>query len=246
MGRNDSNKELFIIPCCSTKLPGGRHLEHYSDHLQKSVSPTTYKNLLSARSEVLHSLREDSAYLTGKYLKNTKIEDGPEFGAARSKGQYLPAIERYTGTLYSQPLGFVESVRNYLGDPSKPRLLILSALYGPLDPFCLIQDYNLKMTDRPAYKTWKKHFSMFLEDYVRKLGTREIRLYLGGSTGYFRVAKAAVQHLNDRQLIDRAIQYEVKNGSTYLTPYTHGRLVQAHLEGWKDVDLEKNVTPVEL
>lgn len=246
MDPHSDNDDLFVIPCCSTKIPGGKQLEHYSDDLQKSVSPKAYKNLLSARSDVLHSLREDSRYLAGKYLKNTKIQDGPEFGTARSKGQYLPAIERYTGTLYSQPLGFVESVRKYLGDPSKPKVLILSALYGPLDPFCPIQDYNLKMTDRPAYKTWKKHFSIFLEDYVRKHGTKRIRLYLGGSTGYFRVAKAAVQHLKDKQLIDRAIQYDVKDGSTYLTPYTHGRLVHSHLEGRKDIDLERNVTPIEL
>jgi len=79
--------------------------------------------------------------------------------------QYLPAIDRYNGYLYTAKENFSDIIKNGLDNPDKPRIIILSALYGPLHPVSIIQDYELKMSDKYACKTWKEHFPDFLSDY---------------------------------------------------------------------------------
>ena len=123
---------------------------------------------MSARADVLSAIRSNRKYLTGKYSKNAAIQDGPEFGGDRLNGHYMPAIERYIGSLYSGTLGFAEAIRKNERDNSKILVLILSALYGPLHPMDLIQDYNLQMSDSPAYQVWKDQFPLFLEEYVER------------------------------------------------------------------------------
>ena len=69
----------------------------------------------------------------------------------------------------------------------------------------------------------------------------DIILYVGGSTRYFRVAELAAKRLRQRDLIESVIQYEVIDGSSYVTPFTHGQLMYSHLVGEADSQLEKSV-----
>ena len=246
MEAGNINDELFIIPCCASKNSGGEQINCYSSHLEGAVSRQSYGGLTESRYEVLQALSEDSQYLSDKYLKNRNIQHGPEFGGTVMSGKYLPAIERYTGSLYAGRSEIESFVKASHSNLTGPRVLILSALYGPLDPLDMIQDYNLKMPDRPAYKVWKLYFPRFLKEYVHRLSIRRVRLYLGGSTGYFKVAKLAVNGLIGSNLIDQAIQYEVINGSSYVTPFTHGQLILSHLRGQIDHELEIKVMTREL
>jgi len=162
-------------------------------------------------------------------LKNTRIKKGPDFGAEDLSGQYLPAIARYKGHLYSAVTDFSRIVTECLNSPNCPGMLILSALYGPLHPLDMIQDYNLKMSDRPAYRTWKERFPPFLKEYVQRNEINNILLYLGSSTAYFKVVKRAVTPLLETGVLDQVVQFEVERGNPYHTPHNHGLLIASHL-----------------
>ena len=233
--------KLLIIPCCARKRPGGGNVGVHAVQLEGIVSSKAYAEVLSARANVLSTVRSKPRYLSGKYSKNASIQEGPEFGGNRLDGQYMSAIERYIGSLYSGASRFAEAIRNNERDNSKISVLILSALYGPLHPMDLIQDYNLQMSDSPAYQVWKDQFPIFLEEYVERKQISDLHLYVGSSTRYFRVAQLAIAQLKRRDLIKSAVQYDVLGGSSYITPHTHGRLMYSHLVGEADSQLEKSV-----
>ncbi len=233
--------KLLIIPCCARKRPGGERVGVHAAHRGDLVSSDAYADILSARADVLSGVRKKPKYLSGKFSKNASIQDGPEFGGDRLNGRYMPAIERYIGSLYSGTSGFVEAIRKNEPDSTRISVLILSALYGPLHPLDLIQDYNLQMSNSPAYQVWKDQFPLFLEEYVVREQISDLHLYMGRSTRYFRVAELAVARLKRRDLIESAVQYDVIGGSSYITPYTHGQLMYSHLVGESDPQLETSV-----
>jgi len=225
-----SGSTLFIIPCCKTKKHGGQTLCSFYDPLGESVCSTTYGSITSARAELLNTVRKNSKYMSGEeYSINEDIRDGPDFGLHGLSGKYLSAICRYKGKLYKAVTNFSEIIKANLTTANKPKILILSALYGPLHPLSMIQDYNLKMSDSQAYQTWTKYFALFLKDYAQKNKISSIHLYLGSTTHYFKVAERAIIPLLEGKLINQAIQFEVKNGDSCHTPTNHGLLVSAHL-----------------
>lgn len=233
--------KLFIIPCCARKKPDGELVGTYQDRLVDAVSPGIQEDVISARADVLAGIQDEQKYLSGKYGKNKSIHDGPDFGGRNAKGLYLPAVDRYIGALYTGNSKTVRAIRENESSKRNVRVLILSALYGPLHPLDLIQDYNLQMSDKPAYRVWKEQFPLFLEDYVDQNQVSEINLYVGGSTRYFRVAELAARRLKQKDLTKSVTQYEVIDGSSYVTPFTHGRLVYSHLTEEFDQDLEGDV-----
>jgi len=232
--------KLFIIPCCARKDSGGRRVNTYEDRLVEFVSPGIQENVLAARADVLAGLRSEQKYLSGKYAKNENIQDGPDVGGTSAKGVYLLAIDRYIGSLYTGNPKLVAAIRENEASNSDVRVLILSALYGPLHPLDLIQDYNLQMSDKPAYRVWKDQFPLFLEQYVDKNQVSEISLYVGGSTRYFRVAELAARRLKQKDLVGSVTQYEVIDGSSFVTPFTHGQLLYSHLSNVPNRDLKSS------
>ncbi len=219
---------LLLIPCCADKVTGGRYLNKYYDELSKSVGQGCYDEMLSTRHEVLVNLLNNSMLRVGKGQKNNGLRQGVDFGGTDDSGKYLPAINRYCGTLYSVP-GFKCALKKTIESADGPNILILSALYGPLHPLTEIQDYNLQMSDIPAH-FWKVSFKKFLEDYIIKNKIKKIYLYLGASTKYLQIAKPAVTEFLNRGLINLGIQYHVINGSTYHTPHKHGLQMVSDLE----------------
>jgi cytoplasmic iron level regulating protein YaaA (DUF328/UPF0246 family) len=246
MERPTDESDLLIIPCCASKLPSGKQLTSFRDTIQEIVAAETYSSLLEVRRDVLSGIRNDSKYLSGKFAKNSEIVSGPDFGDFRLSGFYRDAIDRYCGTLYSEFSLDQECIDSPTSANGKPRILILSALYGPLHPRTPIQDYNLQMSHKPAYSPWKNAFPSFLEDYVSKLNLRRLWLYVGMSTAYFRVAASAVKHLKSLQLIRKAVQFEVRNGSSRVTPQTHGELLALHLGQHGNCEVERRVQAVAL
>ena len=220
---------LPIIPCCADKAPGGYETDHYNDLLSQTVSSKCYNDVISARAELLSRLKSKPKYLSNEYSKNKEILRGPDFGGPGISCSYLSAVDRYTGNLYSADPDFSVAIKEALDTRDKPKILVLSALYGPLHPLSLIQDYNLKMSDSLAYQTWKNVFAPFLEEYVNRNNIRSIYLYLGSSTAYFKVAKKAIDPLLKKGLLIRAVQYEVENGNAYHTPHNHGLRILSDL-----------------
>lgn len=214
---------LMILPCSARKLQGGQKLEIHSDpHGQSVVSSAAYSAMLKARACAFKITSE-------KNEKNSTIKAGPDFGGDDANGVYLPALSRYVGTLYSIE-GFKEVVQKTISSKDCPRIMILSALYGPLDPRSCIQDYNLKMSDPPA-RIWSTAFPLYLKDYVRNNGIENIILYLGSSTAYFRVTQKAVADCCNDRLIKQAVQYHVENGNSQRTPKQHGLRLLDDLNG---------------
>ncbi len=220
---------LLILPCCAAKAPAGDPWYRFSQALSDYVEPSVYSALLQGRRSVLESVRKESRYTTDNYARNLGIRLGPDFGGDDRTGAYLSAIDRYLGSLYTAEPNLSRHMRESIVLGRSPHVLILSALYGPLHPLDLIQDYNLKMSDRPAYGTWRSVFPSFLDRYVRRNAVTDIRLYLGGSTKYLEVAALAARPLLQRGIVKRVVQYEVVNGNSYHTPHIHGLLLAEHL-----------------
>ena len=94
-------KKLFLIPCCASKKHNGHSRSAVPEPLSRLVSEAIYSGILKTRREVLSGIRQDKRYLSGKYEKNRRLEPGPDFGGQSASGLYLPAVQRYRGTLYS-------------------------------------------------------------------------------------------------------------------------------------------------
>jgi hypothetical protein len=167
--------------------------------------------------------------LTDAFSKNRALVEGPDFAGDVNTGRYLPALERYTGNLYAVP-GLRTKLHASLSDDNAPRVLILSALYGPLHPLSPIQDYNLRMDQVPA-RIWQKAYLPLLDHYVSTQGIRSIVLLVGSMTAYYRVASQAASDLLRRGRITAASQYHVLDGNTRATPIEHGRLLVDLLSG---------------
>jgi hypothetical protein len=224
------SKSLFIIPCSAAKYAGGNLNDSaLSDPLKECVSSHAYAVLLETRARVIDQIQANEKFQTFKYKKNVGIMPGPDFGGSDASGRYLPAITRYAGTLYSVE-GLKVAVDRLLTSDGYPKLMILSALYGPLHPLSPIQDYNLMMSDLPA-RQWQISFPGIMESYVRQNAISRIVLFVGTSTAYFRTAKAAIANLASKSLEVRSIQYHVENGSTRNTPLQHGRRLLDDLAG---------------
>lgn len=219
---------LILIPCCAAKAGTGE-IGLPTDPLASAVSPAVYAQLVDTRRVALAQLRSDAPLLTDQFAKNRYLQDGPDLGGHATTGRYLPALERYTGTLYSVPR-LRSTLYQRLDAPGVPRVMILSALYGPLLPLSPIQDYNLRMDQMPA-RVWQRAFMPVLESYVRTQGIESIVLLVGSMTAYYRVASNAVSALLSRGAIARATHYHVHDGSTRTTPLEHGIALRDLLDG---------------
>lgn len=219
---------LIVIPCCAAKASGGASVA-LQDPLVASLSETAYAQLCQARRGVLSGIRNSPDLLTDTFSKNRVLVEGPDFAGYANSGRYLPALERYTGKLYAVP-GLHAKLYASLSDGNAPRVLILSALYGPLHPLSPIQDYNLRMDQAPA-RVWQKAYLPLLEHYVSTQGIRSIVLLVGSMTAYYRVASQAVSDLLRRGRITAASQYHVVDGNTSATPIEHGRILLDLLSG---------------
>ena len=186
------------------------------------MSERAYSDILLKRAAVLKTLQSYGEGADGYDPKNRFIANGPDLGGESGGGLYAPAMARYTGNLYSVS-GLKPAAAKIIGAPNAPRLIILSALYGPLHPLSLIQYYNLEMRKTCAKGEWSKAFPPFLEDYVRQNHISQVVLYLGSGSAYFPIAKRAVKYVRARGISLRCTQYHVTDGSTPVTPPEHGR-----------------------
>lgn len=219
---------LIVIPCCAAKASGGTNVAMH-DPLATSLSDATYTQLCGARRAVLAGIQSETDLLTDAFAKNRALVDGPDFGHQVNSGRYLPALERYTGNLYAVP-GLRAKLYASIADHNAPRVLILSALYGPLHPLSPIQDYNLRMDQAPA-RIWRTALLPMLDQYVSTHGIRSIVLLVGSETAYYRVASRTASELLRRGRIAEASQYHILDGNTRATPVEHGRILLDLLSG---------------
>lgn len=232
---------LLIFPCSSEKVSGGNDVCTQS-HLMLKVG---YENVINARRHLLEIILRDKRYCAGKYEINCEIRnDGFDFGGVDGTGRYRPAIERYAGSLYTAIADFPRIVRTHSDNFQSPQIMILSALYGPLHPLDTIQNYNLQMSDSPVYRMWKDRFPPFLREYVLTREIRQIYLYMGGSTPYFKIASKATIPLFKEKLLESLVHYEVIKGNSYHTSHNHGLLIAKQLTRMPDLKFTREISEI--
>ncbi len=219
---------LMLFPCCARKKSGGSSWNGSTPSIAGEIANDTHKRLLTAQNELLTTVKTKTSFTSGEYAKNKDIASGPDFGG-ETVGRYMPAVDRYTGTLYTADKNLAAHIRKACHDPNGPRLLIVSALYGLLHPLELIQDYNLQMSDSPAKSIWTRNLPGILKDYIERNAIKRVVMYFGGSTPYLTIARNTVEPLYEKGTIEQMLRYDIKGGSTYHTPHNHGLLLSQDL-----------------
>jgi cytoplasmic iron level regulating protein YaaA (DUF328/UPF0246 family) len=148
--------DLVLLACSNRKQVGGFSDYTPSRILGQALSPSLIGVLLAARAELVKSA-------------NKKLPSGPDLDIPNlhSDAEYLPAYQRYTGTVYARG-----RVQDLYPTQSKNRLVIISALYGLLDGDDLIQQYDLVMDEiisgQRLHTWWKNHgLGRIVEEYIR-------------------------------------------------------------------------------
>jgi cytoplasmic iron level regulating protein YaaA (DUF328/UPF0246 family) len=118
--------KLILISCSAKKAPGGQS-SHPPSRLKTSLSPATYRQLLSARQELKAILQETPDHAMG-------IDKAGE-------NKYQPAYQRYQGFIY------LFSDFYHLFPKFDGRVLIVSGMYGLLDAGDYLRNYNLRFMD---------------------------------------------------------------------------------------------------
>ena len=156
---------LFIIACSNHKKSGGLSQYEKQNSILGSLSKQDKKKLLEYRELVFEFIKDGYFNRSGKELKdlpyNSDLVRGIDFGHSE-KSSYLPAFQRYDGSLYREIDGSVWEKRN-------AHLLIISGLYGLLLPEDSIQLYSLHVGDSANISDhWEKELTPFIQAYVAR------------------------------------------------------------------------------
>jgi len=219
---------LILIPCCADKEDGGEGRSIVRSSLQAHLGKPQWDDLLEARRSVLAAIRSESRWTTGKYVKNRELKCGRDFGGSESGARYLPATQRYTGTLYKEAPTLADNASNE--ESKRSTVLVVSALYGLLHPDDEIQNYNLQMSESPAYRTWKQTLPETLLNFVTRNAVSEMFLLFGPSTAYLKVVMKALSP-DLKRVVPRIVHFDVQSGSSYKTPQRHGQVLNYLLSG---------------
>jgi cytoplasmic iron level regulating protein YaaA (DUF328/UPF0246 family) len=146
--------QLILITCSDRKQTGGQANVAYKTELAGMISEKGLNRLSEARRELAH---------------RTKNSPGPDLGDPSAPLQLLlPALQRYTGKVYE-----TANMRDLYPKAQKNcRIIILSALYGLLDPEDPIRKYNLQMKSsllgrQSVHSFWKdRGLGRLLYEYI--------------------------------------------------------------------------------
>jgi pimeloyl-ACP methyl ester carboxylesterase len=173
----DLPDRLILIACSHGKREGG-------DNLQ-GPAPASWipqrelrQRVISKRSYV-YSVLKDAKLADGferggnraHQPANQHLRHGPDLGGNTVLGQegfYRPAWQRYNGRIYSRISN--EAWAQYLQSRDRVRVLIMSGLYGLVDPEEWIQNYDVHLTDTHL-ESGASVSSMWLEFYTECLQT---------------------------------------------------------------------------
>ena len=137
------------------------------------------REFYNRRKAVLHLIKSKQVMHDGEIAatlpNNQGLVTGPDFGDNPASGQYLPAILRFTGRLYSK-LG---DVREQLARGIiQHHVLILTPLYGLVTPAEPIQCHGCHVRDHLAiHETWatgRYNLTAILLEYVKQYNIRRI------------------------------------------------------------------------
>lgn len=104
-------------------------------------------------------------------------------GPPNDAAEYLPAHQRYSGRLHTKITD--EAWENYFENTGKVKVLIMSGLYGLVEPNEYIQNYDVHLTDTHKVdglnvrSQWWELYTNALTSYVRNAATgkRRVKIY---------------------------------------------------------------------
>ena len=188
----DLPDRLILIACSHGKRNGGDRGFGGPKPVDWIVEPGLRQRITSRRTYVYSVL--NNAKLADGFERggnrahqpaNQTLRYGPDFGGADvagEEGAYLPAWKRYSGRAYSpvtQP-----AWENYFQNTSKIRVLIMSGLYGLIEPEEWIQNYDVHLTDthvdtgQSISAMWSELFTECVENYVKHAyRERKVRIF---------------------------------------------------------------------
>ena len=167
MRYSPSSRVLFVSICSLTKAGGGHDGYDADKAISSELTPRLARKLLWGREQI-RQLTEDARDVTWQGVAlsdlefNRQLTRGPDFGGD-GRALYRPAVERYEGRFF---LG-LGSDRSAALDTSPHHLLLLSGLYGVLQPFEPIQLYSCPLAARVA-QLWRDNgvLTEILSSYV--------------------------------------------------------------------------------
>lgn len=189
-------RALFLIPCCSEKVPDGDNPPWMEVHSNQELNKFQFLDKVRLQMIDFYSnLKEDEGLKYYKrYDKNheKKIEKRKK---AWRKNLLIPecrtmkAIERYNGNLYSE---LSLNIKEQLQSNGFDNVLIVSALMGIISPADLIPDYELMMTDKSPNnknlgKFWIDTFAIAeVKQPLQKIFSKFNHIYclMSTTTGY--------------------------------------------------------------
>jgi cytoplasmic iron level regulating protein YaaA (DUF328/UPF0246 family) len=149
--------KLILISCSDKKKEGGAPYPLGADPVPWLKNPELRQRLFEVRNTVFDLIKADKLSDTekrqgtrGKDPRNSALVKGPDFDGNKA-GVYLPACLRYDGRFFRTIRGKAaeEGLLKLWGSVRPPYYtLILSGLYGLVDPFDPIQEYTCHFADR--------------------------------------------------------------------------------------------------
>jgi hypothetical protein len=153
----DEGKILFLACCSNTKAAGGGSYSPEAGLAGRLPGPLRgdlHRWRRRAREIMATGLGRQGRSLS-EHPMNQGLQPGPDFGESLEGGAYLRACERYEGRFY-QGLG-PAGKRKELFVNGPHAFLILSGLYGLVDPLECIQRYSLHLLDSPSLtELWRQ------------------------------------------------------------------------------------------
>jgi hypothetical protein len=187
----DLPDRLVLIACSHTKENGGEK-RLAGTPVQWITEPSLRDRIVSKRSYIYSLLKAgriaDGFERGGNRAHqpaNQLLSHGPDLGGPNAAGDdslYLQAWRRYTGRLYVPVTN--AAWERYLHDQSRFRVLIMSGLYGLIEPQELIQNYDIHLSDNDTESgvsvssMWTELYTECIANFVRHAHhQRKVRIY---------------------------------------------------------------------
>jgi pimeloyl-ACP methyl ester carboxylesterase len=173
--------QLVLIACSHTKREGGQK-SFQGPAPAEWIPQQSLRQRVISKSTYVYSLLHDAKLADGferggnraHQAANVGLRYGPDLGGTsviNDEGNYLPAFKRYTGRIY---VPVTETAWHTLAqNRHRLRVLIMSGLYGLIEPDEWIQNYDVHLTDtnedngQSVSSMWAELFTESLDAYVR-------------------------------------------------------------------------------
>jgi pimeloyl-ACP methyl ester carboxylesterase len=174
--------KLILIACSKTKREGGENGYKQNHPVSWVTNDGLRQRTINKRTSIYGILKD--ALLADGFERggnrafqpaNQKLKLAPDLGGATvigSETEYLPAWQRYSGRIYGPVTD--QAWHNYFANTGRVRVLIMSGLYGLIEPQELIQNYDVHLTDThidsglSVSSMWEELYTECLQDYVTR------------------------------------------------------------------------------